>query len=864
MTWRKRKPLDFQAEIDAHLALEADALRAEGQADPEAAARRAYGNRTAAEERFYESGRWMPLDHLLRDLRFATRVLMKDLRFSTLAVLGLALGIGVSTAIFALANASYQAGMAAPPGYTRVFRVVDGLPGGDFSYSEYRAFQDQAKSFRSFDAESGHERFILSPLAAGSEPEEVEGRFVDGAAVVLGRGFSREEAQNGTPPVAILDFRFWKRRFGADPGVVGRTVILNAHALTIVGVGDAGRNTSDFYLPPGVQPLLLANRGNWLQDPAAQWLMVGATLRPGVSTKQAQAEMDVLARALHSANPARQDRVLVSPGAANPRKRRQLLALVAAIAVAVSMILLIACSNLANLLLARAVVRRREIAVRLSLGAGRARLVAQLLTESLLLALAGGALGILFSSWLARALVLLANAGPGLPFEPHLDPAAVLYGVVLSVATGLSFGLAPALSATKTNLAASLHGQALAGHGTSQRIWSPRNLLVIVPLAVSLMLLLAAGVAVRSVQRGYVDGPSFEAAHLIGMSFQLSLQGYDEARTRAFQENLRVRAASMPGVTSVAMATALPVSNASGSFRFAVEGAAPVTADYNSITPGFFETVGAPVARGRAFTAADREGSQPVALVNQDFARRRWPGEEPIGKRLRLATGSAYFEVVGVAPDLEQSDSQFNSVRPTVYVPYTQSGLFLRGAHPHSPPYEMQFLVRAGGDPAPLKAALRQEAHAADPSLRVTVETIEERLEAQLGPVKTISMLLSALGGLALIMASIGIYAILAYAVSQRTREIGIRMALGAHRREILAIVMQRTAVLIAWGIALGLAGALALSRIVTGSLGPMGQLDAPTCVAVSLLLSTVALLASYLPARKAFRVDPAQSLRSE
>jgi predicted permease len=364
---------------------------------------------------------------------------------------------------------------------------------------------------------------------------------------------------------------------------------------------------------------------------------------------------------------------------------------------------------------------------------------------------------------------------------------------------------------------------------------------------------------VRLVQRGYLEGPSFETTHLIGMSFRLNMQGYDAARTRAFQENLRARAASLPGVRSVAMATVVPGSNGAGWFPVVIEGAAAQAGtDYNAISSGFFETIGARILRGRGFTAADREGSQPVAIVNQEFSRRYWRGEEAIGKRLRLATAGTFFEVVGVAPDLQEDD------RPTVYVPYTQADLFLRGAHPHSPPYEMQLLIRAAGDPAAVKALLRQETRAADPSLGIVVQTAQEMLEKQLGPLKTVSMLLSALGALALIMAAVGIYAILAYAVSQRAREIGIRMALGAQRREILALVMQRTAVLIAWGIALGLAGALGLSRILKGSLAKVGALDAGTCVAVSLLLAAVALLASYLPARKAFRVDPAQSLRTE
>ena len=315
----------------------------------------------------------------------------------------------------------------------------------------------------------------------------------------------------------------------------------------------------------------------------------------------------------------------------------------------------------------------------------------------------------------------------------------------------------------------------------------------------------------------------------------------------------------------------MPLSNGVGWFPLVVEGrqttARPSSphADYNVISSGFFETVGTPAVSGRAFTADDREGSPPVAMVNREMARQYWPDEEPIGKRLRLsAAAGPYFEVVGVAPDMQDANSPYNSVRPTVYVPYTQGTLFLKGVRTDPPAYQMLFLARTTGEPAALKAAIRQEAHATDSSLRVNIQTVEESLEARFGPVKTVSMLLSALSGLALLMASVGIYAILAYAVSQRTREIGIRTALGAQRREILALVMHRTVALIAFGIGLGLVGALALTRMFARNLGKFGELDTVTCVTVSVVLAGFAMLAGYLPARKALRVDPAQALRCE
>jgi predicted permease len=877
---RKRSEADFRAEIDAHLEAEAARLRNQGMSPQEAlaAARRTFGNRTRAEERFYEARRWMLIEHLGRDLRFAVRLLAKDPMFSTLAVLGLALGIAVSTAIVTLIHASLAQDRVAhgDAAYVGLARVIHGRAMGSFSYPEYLYLRDHAATLGAVAAESGRERFLMS-LPGGGEAEEVQGRFeagnflsVCGLHPALGRSFSPEEEQEGGPRVALLGSSLWKRRFAADPSVLGQTVILNAHPLTIVGVADARfgvGDPSDFYLPLTLQPAMLA-REDGVHDAADRWLMLGAVVKPGVPLKQAQAETDLLAGDLQRIAPAipGETGVLVTPGGANPDKRKEMIALAAAVTVAVSMILLIACSNLANLLLARAVVRRREIGVRLSLGAGRGRLIAQLLTESMLLALAGGVLGLVLSRWLARILALAMSA-PGFTIELEFAPAIVLYALVLSLATGVSFGLAPAMAATRVSLSQALHaGGAAEGsrHGASAR-----NALVIVPLALSLMLLLGAGVAVRRLQQHYFEGPDFEAAHLVSASLRLNMQGYDRARTLQFQVTLRQRIASMPGVTSATLAASVPLSNALVWLAVAQEGgrrdAESLHANCNVIAPDFFETVGVPILRGRGFTASDREGGPAVVMVNQEFVRRYWPGEHEVGKRIRLsAAASGYFDVIGVASDLENPDAPENSVRPTIYIPQAQAVQFFKGMRRDPPPWQMLFLARTGGDPAALKTAIRQEIHATDPALRVKMQTVAESLEERFAGFKTVSLLLSALGGLALLMASVGIYAILAYAVSQRTREIGIRAALGAQRHEILGLVMRRTVKLIACGIAIGLGGAVVLTRVFARSFAKFAELDWETCLTVSLLLAAVALAASYLPARKALRVDPVQALRWE
>jgi len=891
--WWKRKQQDFNAEIEAHLQLEAYQLHAEGLTPgaAQSAARRAFGNRTAAEERYYESTRWIMLDHLLRDVRFAARLLSKDARFSALAILGLALGIGISTAIFALINAAAALGFDTvqdSASYVTLTNLVSGRQ-SNLSYADYRYYRERATAFRSMDCYSSRQRLVLGPVTTRgvrTDAEDIDARFVSanfltspGLAPALGRSFSEQEAQ-AAAPVAVLNFTFWKAHLAGDPGILGQTIMLNTAAVTVVGIADARYAPTDraaLYVPLELQTILLP-REDWLRDPRIDWLNVGARLEPGVSARQAQAEVDILSSALRQTRPSMPagSGVAVSGhGLRDPKQRNSFFTAAFAVIATVSMILLIACSNMANLLLARAAVRRREIGVRLSLGASRGRLISQLLTESLILAGTGGALGILFSNWLSRFLAVMTNPlfrWQG--FELRSDYRVILYGLGLSLAAGLSFGLAPAIAATRTNLARALHAESLDATSPSQTrsIWSPRNVLVIVPLAVSLMLLMGAALTVQYVQHIYLRGPALDTSRLIGMQFSLSLQGYDEARIRQFQENLRARLSTIPGIVSVALAggSRLPfvTTYQMGTSQLITGGSTspPSRVAYNIVSAKYFETVGAPVARGRAFNNTDREGASPVAIVSQSLVRTLWPDQEALGKRVRLDKGGTFFEVIGVAPDLADATepNPVNAVFPAVYVPYGQGKLFLGTTHTDEPVEQMQFLIRTSAEPVKMRAVLRQEALAIDPSLRVTMQTVEEALASHVQPMRTLSLLLSVLGGLALIMASGGIYAILAYSVSQRTREIGIRTALGAQREEILSLVMRRTAILICWGMGLGLAGALGLSRLLSSQLAGLGGLDVVTCASATAPLAIVAVFASYVPARKALRVDPIQALRCD
>ncbi len=770
--WWKREARDFRAELDAHLQLEADELRSEGlpPAEALAAARRALGNRTSAEERFYESGRWMFGQHFLRDLRFAARMLMKDAKFSVLAILGLALGIGVSTAIVAFFHATQPHGDGTRPFedvLNRASYIGIDRRGNfrSFSFPEYRYFQDHATALAEVSAESDPYNLVLGAVSKAVDSEEVIARFESESFLsvrrlqpVLGRSFSEAEERAGGPPVALVSHKFWQRRFAGNPDVLGKTMVLNNQTVTIVGVADPRLHPADssfVFLPLGLQPLLL-DQGDWLHDSGKTWLMLSARLRPGVMLPQAQAEGDVLAKTFEE---TADSGVVVFTGVVPPELQRNIGVQNLAVSLIVSMALLIACSNLASVLLARATVRRKELGVRLSLGASRARLICQLLTESMLLAIAGGILGIVFSYWLAKWLIL-SSVQPGTDF--HLDYRVLLYGIVLSLATGFSFGFGPALAATKTNLARALHAEGLAGTPTSpvQPGWSRRNLLVVIPLAASLMLLIGSALMMQSARSDFTISTAFDASRVIEVSFRLKTQGYDEARSKQFQDELRERISAIPGVASVALASALPPFEKVCPIAIEGAGAAPggiIRCD--AVSAEFFETLGEPILRGRAFSTSDRDGSAPVAIVSQDLARNYWPDQDPLGKRVRSDSGGTFFEVVGVVSGFEDPRqlSGLPIVGPTVYVPTGQGSLLssqgkvlARKWDVTLPPGfhadQMQFLIRAKGDPVQVKAAVRQAVRSADSSLWVSIQTVEESMERFARPLRTATVVLSFLG----------------------------------------------------------------------------------------------------------------------
>ena len=819
------------------------------------------------------------METLLQDLGYGFRMLFKNPRFTAVAVLSLAIGIGADTAIFSVTNAL----LLRPLPYKDADRLVilwnrspglnvaqDWLSPGEYLdiRAENRVFDQVAATIdSSFN------------LTGQGTPERIEAARVSsslfpllGTQAMLGRVFSSDEDQQGKPPTAILSNGFWQRHFASDREVIGKTLTLNGNSVTIVGV-----MPPDFSLNKEVMPTVNSIKKAELLLPLPMGETMRATrthedynifgrLSPGVSVAQAQVDIDGIVNRMKQQYPGNYPPSSGFTISAVPllqqvvgEIRRALLILLGA----VGFVLLIACVNVANLQLARAAVRQKEIAVRAAVGAGRRRIIRQLLTESVLLALMGGFLGLLLAFVAVRVLRVLGPDSLPRLNEIGLDGRVLGFTFFVSVLTGVVFGLAPALRASRVDLNEVLKdgGRGAVVSGTfGSGHHKVCNLMVVVEVALSLVLLIGAGLLVRSYQSIQNSSPGFNPHNVLSFRVSLPPAKYKGAPVTAFYKQLGERIRVLPGVEAVGTSYSLPMSSVALAWGpITIEGYVPknsadfIMSNERFVSPGYFPAMGVPLVKGRLFDERDIKGATETVIVNENLAQRFWPNEDPIGKRLERGAEEPWRTVVGVVRDTKQF-SVDNEPQISIYHPHEQF-----------PIGSMFLVVRTSSDPMSLNFTIAKEIHALDPELPLfDVKTMEGRLSDSLARRRFSTFLLGIFAGVALILAVIGIYGVMAYSLNQRRHEIGIRMALGAHPGKILRMVIGQSFVLVTLGIAIGLGGAFALTRVMSSLLFGVSATDAATFVIPPLLLVSVGLLASYFPARRAAGVEPMIALRND
>jgi predicted permease len=809
------------------------------------------------------------MSDLWSDLRFTLRVLEKTPGFVAVAVLTLALGIGANSTIFSWVNATL---LNPIPGLAHASQVVavERNRSSSLSYLDFKDLHERSKSF------SGMTAFSLGPLSlTGKEnPERVWGMLVSsnyfpvlGVQPMLGRGFlPSEDSAAGGAPVAVISYRLWQRRFAGDRSIVGRTIHINTHPFTIIGVtppvfqGSTTGLRAELWIPATMVAAVVPEGEEFLRLRGNTWLQVLGRLRPGVSREEAQAELNTLFGQLARQYPdshGGENRISLfplwrAPNGANAFFSKMLPILMALAGV----VLLLACANLANLLLARGVSRQRELAIRLSLGAGRRRLVRQFLLESLLLSLAGGVVAILLTLWASRHFMSFAPVS-NLPIwlSVSVDGRVLLATLVLSMMTTLLFGMLPALRATGIRPMSVLKEEAgsVAG-GRRQGLLSSG--LAVAQIALSLLLLVCAGLFIRSFRATQQFDPGFVPQGVLVESYDLFPSGYTAAQGIAFDRQVLERVRGLAGVRGASLADWVPLGFGGSSISFSPEGYVPrpheaIVAGYTHISPGYFSTMRIPLVRGRDFTAGDSADSTPVAIVNQAIAERYWPGQDAVGKRLKVE--GKWTTIVGVARTTDYYDLN-EPPEAFLYLPLFQS---------YSPGVVLH--VRTTGNPLAAAGAVEQTIHRLNAELPVfDVSTLEARIGARLFTLHMAGTFVGVFGALALVLAAVGLYGIIAYGARQRTHEIGIRMALGAHPADVRGMVLRRGARLALLGVGIGLVTTLGATRLFRSILFGVGAADPLTFLVVTVLLIAVALAASYMPARRAARVDPIVALRHE
>ncbi len=801
---------------------------------------------------------------IFKDIRYGIKSLLKHPAFTAVGLITLALGIGANTAIFSVVNAVLLRPLPfnEPERLVWVWDTQPQLATAPTSLPDFLGWKEQNQSFEHLAAYLNGSMFVdagdgTADVHVGLVTPELFSVFH--VSPILGRTFTDEETLPGRFRVAVLSHSMWQNRFAADANVVGRTIQLSGAAYTIIGVMPAGfsyPNRAELWRP------LIIDRAKL--DPGPHYLNVVGRLKPGVTLSQAQADMSMIAARL-----AQQYR---EKNAGHGVKLERLANVVVGdiglplyvLLGAVGFVLLIACANLANLMLARVGARQKEIALRTALGASRFRIVRQLLIESVMLAIGGGVIGLLLAFWGVRWIVSLSADTIPRVNEISVDPGVAAFTLLISVATGVLFGLAPALQVSRPDLTDALKdsGRSTAGLRTNRL----RGALVVSEVALSLVLLVGAGLMIRSFAKLNEVDPGFKPGEVLTLGVTLLRTKYaeDQQVAQTFSQILD-HAGNTPGVLSVAATSALPLTGSNTSDSFTIEGRPPIakeaepSTEYLVVTPRYFESMGIPLLSGRDFANTDTRESPNVAVINDAFARRHFAGENPLGHRLKLQ-GQARdpLLIVGVINNVRNMALD-EPTTPEVYVPYLQDPLGTNYQR------SMTIVARANSDPGAIAAPLRAAVTSADKSLPVyRLKTMTEHLHDSLARRRFSLILLSVFSCVALALAAVGIYGVISYGVSQRTHEMGIRIALGAQPRDVVQLVVRQAMMLTLAGVGIGLAASLALSRLIKGLLFSVSETDPMTLVVISLLMTSIALLACLLPARRATKVNPLVALKYE
>ncbi|HUI40391.1 MAG TPA: ABC transporter permease [Terriglobia bacterium] len=864
---KDRTERELAAELESHLRMHIEDNMRRGMTRDEARreALIKLGGIEQAKEA-YRDRRGLPwLEHFFHDLRYGLRMLRKSPGFTLVALLTLALGIGANTAIFTVINALVLRPLPYPdPEQLAMLSPQRAMV--SVSKAEFAEYRRQSRSYESLAIFSGW----AFAITGQGEPEELGGARATaslfstlGVRPLLGRTFVPEEDQPGHR-VAVLSYGLWRRRFGADPSVIGKQLTVDGINDTVVGVmpPDFGFPTrsAQLWLPAPLDP-------SDKNDYTANYLLMIGRLKPRVSLKQAQDELRTIARRFHQDDPKDYPNGYGNDAAAISLldhllgdARRALLVLLAA----VGLVLLIACANVAGLLVARSASRGKEIAIRSTLGASRGRVARQLLAESLVLALVGGAAGVVLAYWGMGALIAMLPADTPRLEEINLDGPVLLFSLGITLITGLLFGLAPAFQASRQDVNDALKesGRGVSAASSLHRV---HNVLAAAQVGLALVLVVGSGLLIRSFWRlSHVDS-GLDTAHLLSLRTSPPDSLYpdnDFERKRAFYHQVFQRIASLPGVESVGAIHLLPFGDSNWNPSLEIEGrpvaqgAALPEVDWRLVTPGYFRTVGTPLLRGRFLTPSDQEKTEPVCVINATLARRFWPGEDALDRRVRTGFDgkTTWVRVVGIVADVKDHGLGA-ATRPQMYRPYDQ--------RPWAT--SVTIMVRTSGDPVSLAGAIRSDVWAVDKNVPVSdVQTMDHVVSESVAGPRFHTLLLSVFSAAALVLAAIGIYGVMSYAVAARAHEIGIRMALGARRSEVLRMVLARSLRIAGAGLAAGLLAAFAVTRLMASLLYGVRADDPATFGGVALLLTVVSMLASYLPAWRATRVDPMVALRHE